>query len=250
MKLAAVEQRFWRSVQKTDTCWIWTAGKSPQGYGKMRAWGKHARAHRVSWVIHKGAIPPGLCVLHRCDNPACVTPDHLFLGTSIDNNIDRDAKGRQARGATSGPRLHPERMARGAKHGAHTKPEARPRGERNGAAKLLPEQVTAARKDYATGRVRLADIAARLGVTTSTIDQIVLGRNWRHLAKPSLPAIRHTLGRPGEQSGNAKLTWSQAEEIRQRRAAGDTLVSIATQYGVGVSTVHRIEHGLSWRKLS
>jgi len=83
------------SLQITSGCWVWTGFRNAQGYGHFALDGyKVGRAHRASWVLHRGSIPTGLCVLHRCDNPSCVNPDHLFLGTDADNAHDRDAKGR------------------------------------------------------------------------------------------------------------------------------------------------------------
>jgi hypothetical protein len=74
-------------------CWIWIAVCSHFGHGEFILKKKYA-AHRFSWILHKGEIPKGLCVLHACDVPACVNPQHLFLGTRGDNNTDRAKKGR------------------------------------------------------------------------------------------------------------------------------------------------------------
>lgn len=93
-----MEERFWPKVAKRgpDECWEWTASRTPQGYGKIgrRKGESPAIASRVSWEMHNGPIPDGLHVLHRCDNPPCVNPAHLFLGTNADNQRDMRAKGR------------------------------------------------------------------------------------------------------------------------------------------------------------
>lgn len=96
MIMLAVEiPRFNKFVREDPNgCWIWIGGKTSDGYGKFYLNGIKRRAHRVAWVIRNGQIPEGLNVLHNCDNPSCVNPDHLFLGTQIDNIIDMVSKGR------------------------------------------------------------------------------------------------------------------------------------------------------------
>jgi hypothetical protein len=91
--------RFWNKVNKKDKnkCWEWQAGKSNR-YGAFKINGRTIGAHIFSWEIHNGKIPDGLFVCHKCDNPGCVNPDHLFLGTNKDNCDDRDKKKRQAYG--------------------------------------------------------------------------------------------------------------------------------------------------------
>jgi hypothetical protein len=99
---------FWARVNKTDTCWIWTGNKDEWGYGKISIRAdlqkqfllssKAQRTHRMSYMITYGPIPDGLNVCHNCDNPSCVNPEHLFLGTTADNHRDMINKGRQAKG--------------------------------------------------------------------------------------------------------------------------------------------------------
>jgi hypothetical protein len=92
--------RFWARVDSSqpDGCWIWKGRRTTRGYGTVNAGlGKNLAAHRASWQIHNGPIPDGLWVLHHCDNPSCVRPDHLFLGTHDDNMRDMALKGRNAR---------------------------------------------------------------------------------------------------------------------------------------------------------
>lgn len=87
--------RFWSKVDRSGDCWTWTASRTRHGYGRIGL--GHDRvetAHRVSWMLANGPIPEGVFVCHRCDNPPCVRPDHLFLGTALDNIRDMIAKGR------------------------------------------------------------------------------------------------------------------------------------------------------------
>lgn len=89
--------RFWSFVVQHERCWEWTGARTAYGYGIL---GRGTRedgliyAHRVSWELHNGSLPDGLCVLHTCDNPPCTNPNHLWLGTKGDNNRDMVAKGR------------------------------------------------------------------------------------------------------------------------------------------------------------
>lgn len=96
-----VADRFWEKVTKGDGCWEWQGARIPHGYGNMTVPDHgHDYAHRISWQLHNGEIPAGLWVLHHCDNPPCVRPDHLFLGTAQDNVDDSIRKGRRTtRGA-------------------------------------------------------------------------------------------------------------------------------------------------------
>lgn len=103
--ISTPEELFERHVQRGGGCWEWQGYRNENGYGFTRVGGRGSNgmfAHRLSWTIHRGPIPDGLQVLHRCDNPCCVRPDHLFLGTNQDNIDDRVAKGRPGSQAWKG----------------------------------------------------------------------------------------------------------------------------------------------------
>lgn len=143
--------RFWAKVEKTDTCWLWTGKRNRDGYGLSAFHYRCHPAHRVVWEMTYGPIPEGLRVCHHCDNPPCVRPDHLFLGTDRDNAADRHQKGRDARG---------ERITR---------------------ARLTAEQVRAIRARFAEGDIRMRDLATIHNIHPSAISRILAGRRWQHL---------------------------------------------------------------------
>ena len=131
-------------------CWLWI-GNSNGRYGQIRTDNKNVSAHRLSWQLFKGDIPLGKQVLHRCDTPSCVNPEHLFLGTPSDNTRDSMKKGRYFR----------------------------PYGERSGAAKLTEKQVEEIRGLIAAG-IRQDEIAKQFGVNKSRITSIKKGTSWKH----------------------------------------------------------------------
>ena len=96
-------ESFFKKIKiDSGSCWVWTGSSHASGYGQCWADKKQKRASRVSYEIHKGVIPEGLFVLHKCDNPICVNPDHLFLGNSQDNENDKVSKNRQSKGESHG----------------------------------------------------------------------------------------------------------------------------------------------------
>jgi hypothetical protein len=158
MKQSLVD-RFWKKVAKyPNGCWEWTSNKNNKGYGMFKisaAVGNHL-AHRVAFELANGRFPDGLCVLHRCDNPLCVNPEHLFLGTMKDNVQDMDAKGRRV---SNGPKV---------------------RGELNCNAKLTDAAVIAIRTAYVAGETTL-DLANRYEINRRSIPDILSGKSWRHI---------------------------------------------------------------------
>lgn len=100
------ERLFWAHANKTETCWLWEGACNIYGHGVFSLDSEHkgtrTGAHRAAWILTYGEIPVGYVVCHRCDVPACINPEHLFLGTQADNIADKVSKGRQARGETHG----------------------------------------------------------------------------------------------------------------------------------------------------
>jgi len=183
-------ERFWKRVRKTETCWWWE-GITNGRYGRIQDNKRSILTHRVAWTLAFGPVPPGLSVLHHCDNTLCVNPDHLFIGTQGDNMRDAAAKGRNvsqksperlARGDAHGLRKHPELAARGANHGAHIHPEKLARGERQGSAKLTAEVIRIARADLAEGRASLTQLSDRYGVARSTMREAITRKTWAHVS--------------------------------------------------------------------
>jgi len=141
-------ERFWAKVQKTDSCWNWTGTKTLGGYGHFYVGPRGAPkkcAHRIAWELTHGTIPDGLYVLHHCDNPPCVRPDHLFLGTPQDNTDDMITK------------------------------------KRHGRAKLTEADVLTIRTHYATGSISQRTLAKQYNVSNGTIGFILRHESWRHL---------------------------------------------------------------------
>jgi DNA-binding CsgD family transcriptional regulator len=164
-------KRFWAKVEKQGPagCWLWTGWRMKGGYGDFRARidgvDRHVSAHRWAWFEVNGEIPAGMVICHHCDNPACVNPDHLFLGTQQDNVRDMVAKGRQNR-------------LRGGEHAT---------------SKLTPEDVEELRRLVNGEGVSLAEVERRMGIHHRTARRIALGETWSflpHKYPPRKPRAR------------------------------------------------------------
>lgn len=139
---------FNRSRLSEDGCWVWIGSRNAHGYGLMSRKSKTHRAHRVSYEAYKGVIPETLVVRHMCDNPSCINPDHLIVGTQRENVMDRESRGRRD-----------------------------VKGEQVGTAKLTEECILAILASEESG----AELARRFSVSPSTISLIRLGKSWRHV---------------------------------------------------------------------
>ncbi len=166
-------------------CHLWTRGVDKDGYGQVgfRHDGKSygGRIHRALWVAEHGPIPDGLNVCHRCDTPGCGNVAHMFLGTTLENNQDRNAKGRQA----SGERSAPKNPAFGERNGASTHPEGVRRGAENGMARLTESDIITIRALARTSRcgegMSFPSLATLYHVNKATIRRVVRGYSWQHV---------------------------------------------------------------------
>ena len=147
-------ESFWKKVKKTNSCWEWTAVKTSKGYGHLpyaRNWGFTTLAHRLSYLIHRGDIPEGLLICHTCDNPHCVNPEHLFLGTQVDNMQDCLSKGR-------------------VRYITH-------RGESNGRCKISREQALEIKHSLLPRK----ELMKKFGISRSMVGKIKSGSSWKEL---------------------------------------------------------------------
>lgn len=158
MHTATAAQGFWAKVDRTAGprgCWPWTASRDRDGYGWLGPKSIARKAHRAAYILAHGQIPPGMVVMHACDNPPCCNPAHLSVGTPGDNTRDAIAKGRALV------------------------------GEINNSAKLTEAAVERIRHLHARGTTRL-ELAQRFGVCRRQINDIVTGRAWRHVGGPTI----------------------------------------------------------------
>lgn len=152
MKHGPLADRFWHRVAKIPfhECWEWSGTPMTVGYGYIADEnGRDSYAHRVSWRLHHGDIPAGMCVLHRCDNRMCVNPDHLFLGTRTENQADAANKGRM------------------------------PHGEKHWNSVLTQDQALDIIDRIADG-IPCSRIAKHLGVSRYAVANLANGKSWRH----------------------------------------------------------------------
>lgn len=210
--------RFWGKVSKEksttfyngERCWEWTASKTTEGYGGIKIEGASLRASRVAWMLTYGEIPKGLLVCHKCDNPPCCNPSHLFLGTNQDNATDKIRKGRQFVLPIMRRENHPEH-------------------------KLTDAQVLEIRSRYFAGGEKQKDLAREFGVCQQHISFLVKREGHKNYAR-------------GEERPTHKLTAVQVEEMRRRYAAGEeTIYRLAKAFGVVWTTAYKIVKNKMWR---
>jgi hypothetical protein len=228
-ELSALKERLLSNYTEHDggyatPCWMWLGTITSDGYGRLSVNDCGRPAHRYSWLCHFGDIPQNMNVCHHCDNPWCIRPDHLFLGTDQDNVDDMRAKGRDTYGQNY--------------------------GKNNGQSRLTDEQVLEIRRKCAAGGLSHEKIARQYHIDRKTVAHINSGRNWIHLLPDDyVPAPAQPPPR-GEAQGRSKLTEDQARQIRRMALSGDyCLQEIADMFNISKSGVHAIKSGRNWRHL-
>lgn len=161
---------FWGKIEKESDpggCWVWEGAMDDLGYGRVRFEGKVMLTHRLAYALAYGDLGDGDCVCHKCDNPRCCNPAHLFKGSRLDNNLDMVQKGR---------------------HGARISPGYHKAGEQHWCAKLSEQQVAEIAIMYRKGGISQRKLAEQYRVSQRTIAKIVLGIGWKHVSKPNAEA--------------------------------------------------------------
>jgi len=161
------------AYQGLSNCWQWTAAQSTCGYGKFALCRDAWTASRVAWMLFFDKSADGFSVCHMCDNPLCVNPDHLFLGTRKDNAQDRERKGRGNRpsGENHTSKLHPEKVKKGSNH-----PKA----------KLTENDILEIVNQRLSGR-SITNISNQFNISRPSISQILWGWTWRHVPRTIIP---------------------------------------------------------------
>lgn len=212
-------ERLWKRVDRSagpDACWPWTGSVNPKGYGDLGPGPGERTAHRIAYASTFGAIPPGLCVLHRCDNPPCCNPDHLWLGTHKDNSVDMVRKGRSHRA----------------------------RNERSGMVKLSNAQVDEIRQRWRRGEA-LKAMAPDYGVHPSHLSRVVRGvrrppegdQRLPAMAERPAPVRRELKSRKPRKPRTGPTPEEKARRRQEAREARDALWELAVQlYEQGLPT--------------
>lgn len=214
-------KNFWAKVKVAgpNECWEWQASKNKHGYGRFRTKGiRTIKAHRVSFYIANGHIEDVPHVCHRCDNPPCVNPKHLFAGTMRVNMADMVSKGRSNK------------------------------GERNGRAKLSESQVSYIKLLAASTEIPDRELAECYSVTQSLIGDIRHGKQWRHVPIAELRRASVLCGYRPKYRKREILNWDAVRKIRARYDGGETAPAIARSLNLNKWTVHSVVQGKSWRE--
>jgi hypothetical protein len=209
--------KVFRPQSDKDECWEWCGRKDTNGYGRIHIINRSVLVHRLVWEIEKGVIPVGLCICHKCDNPPCSNPNHLFLGTQQENVIDCIQKGRGNRAF----------------------------GEKITTSKLTQSAVAQIKESLASGE-ETKKVARDFGVSRITIANIRKGKVWKHVL-PELDLNSSFDSKALMRKKLSKLTPETVSEIRERLDSGEPVVSILQRFPTSKTAIYKIGRGESWR---
>lgn len=218
----ALIKKIWDNTLVTNDCWIWQGSKNPAGYGNMWTGERYDRPHRIVWCYANNSwIANGQQVCHHCDNPSCVNPDHLFIGTSKDNHQDMIAKGRQNRPDHVGIN-HPRTF-------------------------FTEDDIHNIRLALSKG-TRPVELARKYGLSISTVQSIKTQNNWSHITyQDELQAKIDSVKYNGHNSSQSTLTNEAARRIKLALKSGVCARMLAKYNEVSVHVISMINTGRTWR---
>ncbi len=206
--------KFWDGINilDKDSCWAWKRSVNKDGYGRTGVSGQDLIAHRVAYFLHYNENPMQLAVCHKCDNPICCNPYHLFLGTNKENTLDSVKKGRK------------------------------PIGEKHKMAKLTEEQVSKIKEMYLTGNYHHPDLAKLFSISKRQIGRILRGEVWAYLEAPDLTKVKGYTGK--------KLKSEQVIKIRELYTNNiESEKSLSEMFGVSTRSISEVLRGNTYKNL-
>lgn len=228
-----LKRRFQERIPDSDPdeCWEWQGSYFTHGYGRIKRLGKTYRAHRLSYRFHKGPIPEGKIIMHRCDNPSCVNPSHLKCGTYAQNNLDKMRKGR---------------CVTGDDHHARTNPELLSRGEEHGRAHLSRSAVISMRREAREEGTTDHVFAKRYDVSNSAVHRAIKGVTWQHL-NDNHPPCKKDRRPTGEEVHTSKIDTNAARLVLTLASKGWSNRQIANAIDQTIRLVRRIAQRKTWQ---
>jgi len=217
---------YWNNVEKHDfsRCWVWKRCKNKKGYGLLQYDGpdgmeRHQKSHRMAWRLSFGPIKKGLHICHKCDNPSCCNPSHLFMGTNHENVLDKMEKGRMQR------------------------------GENTSRAKLNPTKVREIRTKYKANEfLSMETLGKEYGVTPGSIYNVIAYISWSHIDPEGITDVPH---KPivGERTGKSKLTGEKVRQIRELHDNGIPQNDLAVRFKVIRQTIANVISRKTWKHI-
>lgn len=216
------EERFEQQYEKDEEtgCWVWTGTRHDRGYGQIGVDSKTVGAHRYSYELHNGDIPEGAFICHKCHNPPCVNPDHLYAGDAKSNAQDAIDNG-------DWPEIY---------------------GERQGNSSLSDEQAVEIRERYASEDLTYADIEREYEISPPAISNLINGNTYPHVGGPTDTDTHDRMAKRGEEQQNSKFTEDDVREIRRAYAQEDvTMAELGERFDTSATNICDIVNRNTWK---